>query len=415
MRDILAVTKFTMKDLIGRKSFRISTIIILVLIIVGFNVPNIIKAIDGDNSNAKTILVDRDSILEGALDECQEDESLCDYTINHNISNEEIKEKLNNDELDLAVIISAAEQKGNFKRPQITFLTKNQFTSTTQTDNMNQWTTFIRSIYEHVQIEKLHLDEQTMNRIFPLLPVGVEYSDDQKFSGNISVMMLLSCLLFFAIYFCAFQVSSSITTEKTSKIMETLVTSTSPRNIVIGKTLGIGIVGLLQMTLFVITAIVCAGLFLEPELYDALFDLSNFTPLTVIVTLVYFLLGYFVYAFLYAVTGSTVSKPEDIQSANTPVVILTMISFYLAYFSLIDPTGDLNTFAALFPFSSAFCMPLRMIMGIASTWEIIASIIILIVSCIVIAHIAIRIYSNAILNYGNKISWKNILKLYKEK
>lgn len=74
-------------------------------------------------------------------------------------------------------------------------------------------------------------------------------------------MMAMSIVLFYAIYFSAYQVSSSIITEKTSKIMETLVTSTSPRTIVLGKTLGIGIVGLLQMILIVGTALLSAKAF----------------------------------------------------------------------------------------------------------------------------------------------------------
>lgn len=197
--------------------------------------------------------------------------------------------------------------------------------------------------------------------------------------------------------------------------METLVTSTSPRTIILGKTIGIGLVGLGQILLFAVTAIFSAYTFLDRELLSSMFDLSTFTPYLAIIMIVYFVLGYFAYALLYALTGSTVSKPEDIQSANTPIALLTMFSFYLAYFTLTDPTGNLNTFAALFPFSSPFCMPLRVMMGVASVWEVIGSLIILIVSCAVISHIAIKIYSSAILNYGNKMSLKDIIKAYKDR
>ena len=92
-----------------------------------------------------------------------------------------------------------------------------------------------------------------------------------------------------------------------------------------------------------------------------------------------------------------------------------MIGFYLAYFTLTNPTGDLNLFAAFLPISSPFCMPLRVMMGGASLWEVLLSIVILIATCAVVAHIAIKIYSNAILNYGSKMSFKDIIKTYKEK
>lgn len=119
-------------------------------------------------------------------------------------------------------------------------------------------------------------------------------------------MMLLSIVLFYAIYFCAYQVSSSITTEKTSKIIETLVTSTAPRTIVLGKTIGIGVVGLLQMILLVGTALISAKVFLEPGILENIIDISTITPYLGMVTILYFILGYLTYALLYALTGSTV-------------------------------------------------------------------------------------------------------------
>ena len=228
-------------------------------------------------------------------------------------------------------------------------------------------------------------------------------------------MMLLSIVLFYAIYFCAYQVSSSITTEKTSKIMETLVTSTSPRTIVLGKTIGIGIVGLLQMVLIVATALISAKTFLEPGLIDQVLDMSNITPYLGIITIIYFIFGYFAYALLYALTGSTVSKPEDIQSANTPVALVAVVGFYLSYFTMMNPTSSLNVFASMCPISSPFCMPFRIMMGLASVKDVIISILILIVTILIIAQISIKIYSNAILNYGTKMGIKDIIKMYKEK
>ena len=228
-------------------------------------------------------------------------------------------------------------------------------------------------------------------------------------------MMMLSMVLFYAIYFCAYQVSSSITTEKTSKIMETLVTSTTPRTIVVGKTIGIGLVGLIQVCVFVTVALISAKTFLEPGMIDMVLDMSNVTIYLGFITIMYFILGYFMYALLYALTGSTVSKPEDIQSANGPVAILAVIGFYLSYFTMMNPTSDLNMFASLFPLSSPFCMPFRVMMGLASPTDVILSIIILIVTILIIAKIAVKIYSNAILNYGTKMSIRDIIKIYKDK
>ena len=266
-----------------------------------------------------------------------------------------------------------------------------------------------------MQISKLGLTEEQIASITPNFEYSLEQTEEQEVQGNLLAIMLLSIVLFYAIYFCAYQVSSSITTEKTSKIMETLVTSTSPKTIVLGKTIGIGIVGLLQVCLLVAVALITAYTCLEPGTLDSILDMSNFTPYLAIITIIYFILGYVAYALMYALTGSTVSKPEDIQSANGPVAIIAVIGFYLSYFTMMNPTSDLNVFASMLPISSPFCMPFRIMMGLASTTDVVISILILLVTIFIIAKVAIKIYSNAILNYGTKMSFADLIKVYRDK
>ena len=273
----------------------------------------------------------------------------------------------------------------------------------------------LTSIYSSLKISKLGLTEEQLQSITPNFEFDLKQTEEKSANGNVFAMMMMSIVLFYAIYFCAYQVSSSITIEKTSKIIETLVTSTSPKTIVLGKTIGIGTVGLAQMILIVAIALISAKTFLEPGLLDSILDMSNITPYLGIMTAIYFILGYLAYALLYALTGSTVSKPEDIQSANSPVAILAVIGFYLSYFTMMNPTSKLNVFASLFPISSPFCMPFRIMMGLANTTDVIMSIAILIATIIAIANIAIKIYSNAILNYGTKMGIKDIIKMYKDK
>lgn len=406
MKDILTVIKFTMRDMLGRKSFRISTIIILILIVLGFNLPNIITSINGGDFNDTILISDPDNIFEGQLSALQNADLGYDVKL-ENLNADEIKTQINDGDLSAAILIKKSSPTN-----KVSYLIKNTAIQNSMPVSLSET---LNSLYVNKQIQKLGLSAAEIQSLNPNFEYAVVQTEDQEIGGNIGVMMILSCVLFFAIYFCAYQVSSSITVEKTSKIMETLVTSTSPRTIVLGKTIGIGLVGLLQMLLFVITAIISAYSFLDPELLSSLLDLSNVTLYLGLITIVYFVLGYFVFALLYALTGSTVSKPEDIQSANMPVAFLCMIGFYLAYFTLIDPTGDLNIFASLFPFSSPFCMPLRIMMGLASGWDVALSILILILTCAIVARIAIKIYSNAILNYGSKMSLRDIIKTYRAK
>ncbi len=406
MRDIITVVQFTMKDMLGRKSFRISTIFILILIVLGFNIPNIINALGADNLNDTILISDQSNLFEnqlGALNDAD-----LGYTLDIQPSDyETIKTKLEDGSIDSAVIVE--KQADGAK---IRYIVKN----TALVNGFPQGLLdHLNALYTNIQIHKLGLSDKQIQSLNPNFEFSLEQTEEQTIGGNIFVMMLLSIVLFYAIYFCAYQVSSSITTEKTSKIMETLVTSTSPTAIILGKTIGIGLVGLLQILLFGVTAILCALTFIGTDSLSQVFDLSTFTPYLAIITIIYFLLGYSVYALLYALTGSTVSKPEDIQSANTPVALLSAFGFYLAYFTLTDPTSSLNVFAALFPISSPFCMPIRIMMGLASGWEVALSLAILAVTILIIARVAIRIYSNAMLRYGTKMSLGEILRSYKNK
>lgn len=406
MKDLFIVTKFTMMDMIKRKSFIISTIIFLIIILIGFNVPKIMKAINGEDGKNTLLIVDENDIFEGALENLKNIDTECEIQI-PNLKYDELKEKIQNGEVDSAIIV----EKKN-ENVKIRYIVKN---STMMSEVPKDIISTINGLYTNLQINKLGLTEEQLKSITPNFEFSLEQTEEQKANGNIFAMMLLSIVLFYAIYFCAYQVSSSITTEKTSKIMETLVTSTSPKTIVLGKTLGIGIVGLLQLVVLVGTSLISAKAFLEPGMLEQILDVSAITPYLGVVTIVYFILGYATYALLYALTGSTVSKPEDIQSANGPVAIFAVIGFYLSYFTMMNPTSKMNVFASLFPISSPFCMPFRIMMGIAKPIDVLISIAILIITILIIAKIAIKIYSNAILNYGTKMSFKDIVKMYKDK
>ena len=407
MKDLLIVAKFTMKDMLKRKSFIISTIIILVLIVIGFNVPKLLKSIKGESDGTDKILVtDSENIFEGNLEMLNNMELGYKFEIK-NATDEQIKQKIENGDISAAIKIEKIDGKINIK-----YIVENtMLMDGVPTDCISA----LNTIYTSMQIAKLRLTQEQLETLEPDFNFELAQTEEEEVKGNIFAIMLLSIVLFYAVYFCAYQVSSSITTEKTSKIMETLVTSTKPRTIVLGKTIGIGLVGLLQLLIMIATALISAKLFLEEGILDSIIDVSSITPKLGIITIIYFLLGYFAYALMYALTGSTVSKPEDIQSANGPVAILAVIGFYLAYFTMMNPTSELNVFASIFPLSSPFCMPFRVMMQIATTKELIISILVLIATILVIAKVSIKIYSQAILNYGTKMSFKDIIKVYKDK
>ena len=414
MRDLWIVASYTIKDMLKKKTFIISNLVIFLIIIVGFNVPNILNMFNEDESSengsallSKTLIVDEKNIFEGSLETLNTMNLGTEFEItNEEISIDEVKNKIVNGDVDDAIIINESDNKVN-----VEYIVKNMAMMNNEVPE--KVTNMLTSVYTNLQISKLGLTQEQLASLTPNFTFELQQAEEQEVKGNILVIMLLSLVLFYAIYFCAYQVSNSITTEKTSKIMETLVTSTSPRTIVLGKTIGIGVVGLLQVIAIVAVALICAYACLPEGMLSSALDLSQITPTLGILTVVYFILGYATYALLYALTGSTVSKPEDVQSANGPVAIISIIGFYLAYFTMMNPTSDLNVFASIFPFSAPFCMPFRVMMGIATPGQIAISIIVLLLTIVIVASVSIKIYSNAILNYGSRVSLKDMINMYK--
>ena len=151
------------------------------------------------------------------------------------------------------------------------------------------------------------------------------------------------------------------------------------------------------------------------DIISSIMENMNINIYSILICLIYFILGYTVYAFLNAVTGATVSKVEDLNSAQMPVAMIALISFYLAYFTATVPDSSASKFASIFPFSSAFSMPGRILAGGVASWEIIISIAILLVTAVLLAFISIKAYSGAVLHYGKRLNIKELLKLSKEK
>ncbi len=396
MKNLWTVTWFTIKDMLSRKSFIISTIIILAIIVVAFNIPNIINKFNGDGFNEKVLVIDSEELFGDSTALLDQMELEYDFEFTkENLTKEQVKEKIDSKEIDTCLRFTEENGKVNM-----------EYIVESMASNMGEVPKSLimafQSLYSSKRITELNITTEELEAISPQFDIEVVETDENAAKGNLFIMMMISIVLFYAIIFCAQQVSTAITTEKTSKIIETLVTSTKPSTIVLGKTLGIGLIGILQIVLLIVTAILSAHFCMSPEILEALFDLSNITPQLVAITIVYFIFGYALYSLGFALTGSTVNKPEEVQAANTPITFIAIAGFYLAYFSMMNPSSSLNKLSGLLPISSPFSMPLRVMMGTATTGELISSIAILAVTTLVVAVISIKIYSSAILNIGTK-------------
>ena len=408
MRDILIVTKFTLIEALKKKAFIVSTIIMILMIVLASAFTKIIPKLANNNEKDKILIVDNDNIFENQLNTMNELGLNNEFIIaKEKTSLADVKTKIKNKDIKKGIIISKAE--GKIKIEYVVENTSLMMNSPVDVQKA------LKEIYSRNQLKKLNLTQQQIQSLEPNFEYTIVSSQEKDANKNITVILALTGLLFAAIYTFAYQVSTSITTEKTSKIVETLVTYTKARNIVLGKTFGIGLAGLIQLLIIAIISIFSINTFVDKNMLSAFLDLSTITPALGITIIVYFILGYMEYALLYALTGSFVSNPEEVKAAATPASLIAVMSFYLAYFTIMSPTSNLNSIASIVPFSSPFSAPFRVMLGVATPREMIMSVLILIMTNILIAHIAIKVYTNAIINNGTKLSLKEIIKMYKTK
>ncbi|MDR6724560.1 ABC-2 type transport system permease protein [Paenibacillus amylolyticus] len=239
-------------------------------------------------------------------------------------------------------------------------------------------------------------------------------SDNGMSPINYIVVYLLIILLFTSTMMTGNMIASEITAEKSSRIMEILITSVSPLSQMFGKIIGIFLVGILQIGIF--GAVVAANMLL-PHNVDVLGDfnmnLSDINTAVIVYGLIFYILGYFLYAVMFAAIGSMVSRTEELGQAVLPITMLSLVSFYIAIFSIATPNILLLKVASFIPFTSPTAILVRIGAGVAPTWEILTSLVILAVSILIFGWLAAKIYRTGVLMYGKRPTFKELFKAMK--
>lgn len=231
---------------------------------------------------------------------------------------------------------------------------------------------------------------------------------------NMGLIYFIIIFLFIAIMTSGQLIASEITAEKSSRVMEILITSVSPLKSMYGKIFGMFTVVLSQVSFFIIVILVNLAL---PHNKDALagldVDLSKIDPLLLTYSVIFFLAGFFLFATLYAAVGSIVSRTEDLGQAIMPMTIISLAGFYIAIFSLSAPDSMLVKVTSFIPLLSPFVMVLRLGLTDVPFWETAVSIGLLLVAIYVAVFVSAKIYRTGVLMYGKRPSWKEIRKAMK--
>jgi ABC-2 type transport system permease protein len=244
----------------------------------------------------------------------------------------------------------------------------------------------------------------------------VALKDNAKTQEELSEARGLVYVLLFVIYFAvimyANMIAMEVATEKSSRVMEILISSVSPIKQMFGKILGIGLLSLTQLVLLLGVGYFFVKRNLE-SMEGGFFEFLGFQniPLsTIIYAVVFFILGYFLYATLAALLGSLVSRIEDVQQMITPMTFVVVAGFMIAMFGLNQPDTAFITITSYIPFFTPMLMFMRVGMLTLPAWEPILGILILIVSIVLLAVFGARVYKGGVLMYGKSNSFKDIKK-----
>jgi ABC-2 type transport system permease protein len=194
-------------------------------------------------------------------------------------------------------------------------------------------------------------------------------------------------------------VASSVVSEKTSRVIELLLSTIKPLHLLVGKIAGIGVVGLLQLAAYAAVGLVVGGL-------TGLVTVSSSANAVFAGTLCWYVLGYCFLSVLYAAAGSMVSRQEEVGSTTGPLSFLVIAMFAVAQASVQNPDGTMASIMSWIPPFSAILMPLRIAAGVTGPVQVVGTVLLMLLTSSALAVLCARIYQRSILRMGTRVSWK---------
>lgn len=219
------------------------------------------------------------------------------------------------------------------------------------------------------------------------------------------VGFIVGLLLYLGIFGGGMSVAQGVVEEKSSRVVEVLLASVRPSQLLTGKVIGIGLVSLIQVGLYVLSGVITANALGMTDGFDI--DITAVGGWV----LLWFLLGFAVYALVFAALGALVSRQEDLGSVIT-VPMLLIVGAYMIGVAIApnDPESSLVTIASYIPFTSPIVMPIRSAFGVASTTEVYLALALAVITIPLLLALTSKIYSNAIRRSGARIKLKDALK-----
>jgi len=238
-----------------------------------------------------------------------------------------------------------------------------------------------------------------------------EKGDEKNTDGVFIASFIIGLMIYITLAIYGQQIMAAVVEEKETRIAEILFSSAKPFELMMGKLTGVGLAGLTQLAIWVTSALVLVGFGLA-QMSAAGMNISipNISPLMVILFFVYFLLGFFIYASIFALIGSMVTTVQEGGQFSFPPIMLLLVGFYFSIAVIRDPNSQLSFWVSIAPFFAPITMPVRILAETPPYWQIALSIFINAAAIAGLIWLASRVYRVGMLMYGKRATIPEVWK-----
>lgn len=409
MNKFFVIVMHTYLSKLKSKSFLFSTIITLLFLIGFLNFDRISSYFeDREQMNVKVLVIDQtEQLLE-----------LVTAQLNHINPNVQLEPFQGTEEEGIQLVSEGKASGLLILDDDENGMPKGTYRAMTVVEQMipEQMEQALQNVKQTLVTNELNIDPQELAKIYePVVFEKIAIAESAKTENELNQARVFVYILLFIIYFSVIlfgnMIATEIAIEKSSRVMEILISSSSPIQQMFGKIFGIALLGLTQYAF-----IFAVGMysFLQRIRNDSLAEevteaiLGEGLPVDLIgYAILFFILGYFLYATIAAMLGSLVSRIEDVNQVMSPVVLLIVAAFMIAMFGLSNPESKLITITSFIPFFAPMIMFLRVGMLDLPLWEIVLGIGILLITIAVITLFSAKIYRGGVLIYGKSFSFKD--------
>lgn len=397
MKQFFIVLKFELENYFKNKSFIVVTLFLAIVAAGAIIIPGFfMKGSDKNSADQELIGIsdENDSLWDMEALKAQ----MPDYEFKSYESGDALREAVEQEEITAGFVVESMEHY------RYIVMNKEVFGA-------------IEGTFSEVfrlQYQQRYLSEKGMNPeeiaavSMPQIQADTEVLGKDS-ANNYFYTYILVFVSYFMVLFYGQMIATSVTSEKSNRAIEILVTSVNSSSLIFGKVLAGAISSVVQLGLILGSALAAYHFF--GDAWEGKLDFIFQIPAVVWVAFIFFgMLGYLLYSFIYGMLGALVSKTEDISKTASPITMVYLASFMIAVIGLSNSDGILTRVCSFIPFTSSNSMFIRIAMGSVQWWEILLSGGLLLATCIGVALLAAKIFRYGTLLYGNPIKFTQAFK-----